>query len=161
MKLSEYDGKRIRLTTKDGEIYEGVCEYDNREYNCDSFGVDEEGLEMPGFVFYKSEVKRIEILPDGGPYGGYSGRYGLLEETAVRGGADMIEESLFSEETEHIARLVLCIEDHLALGEAGGLPPAEELLSIIRSAPPLDDADAVSQLERLTGILEKLVTQIH
>ncbi len=153
MKLTKYDGKRVRIETPDGEIFEGRCKYNNREYMECEFGFDEDCLQMPWMLFFRRDIKKIEVLPDGGLYGGYSGRYGYLEEMAVRDGADAIEEILLSEEDEHIFRLLVCIEDHLALGEAGGLPPKDELLKILRSIPKPEDDKAVSKLNDMIARL--------
>ena len=158
MKLNGFDGKRVRVVTSWGEVFEGICRYNGREYNECEFGVDEESLEMPFFQFYKKNIKRAEILPDGEPYGGYSGRYGLLEEAAVRDGTDGIGEVLLSDEEEHIYRILLCIKDHLALGEAGGLPPADELARLLRSVPAPRDQEAARLLSELSDILESKIT---
>ena len=153
MKLKKYDGKRVRITTSAGEIFEGVCEYADREYNEVLYDRDEESLQMPYFTFFKKEIKKIEELPDSGVYGGYSGKYGLLEEYAVRDGAVGIDEVLLSEQDEHIYRLLLCIEDHLDLGDAGGLPPRDELIDMLRSVPEPESEKTALLLEKL---IEKL-----
>ena len=153
MDLTKYDGKRVRIITPDGETFEGRCSYNNRDFMECEFGFDEDCLQMPWYLFFKRDIRKIEILPDGGPYGGYSGRYGYLEETVVRDGADAIEEVLLSEEDEHTCRLLLCIEDHLALGEAGGLPPKDVLLKILRSVPAPEDEKTAGELRRMTDKL--------
>ncbi|MBQ9879634.1 MAG: hypothetical protein IJM45_04275 [Clostridia bacterium] len=154
MKLSKYDNKRVRIVTPQGEIFEGVCRHNGREYTEHEFGRDEESLQLPYFLFYKRDIKKIEILPDGGPYGGYSGRYGLLEETAVCDGADAIEEVLSCEEDEHVFRLILCIEDHLALAGAGGLPDADVLSKLLSSVPGELEEKTVMEIEKTLDMIE-------
>lgn len=154
MKLSKYDNKRVRIVTKQGEIFEGICSHNSRDYTFHEFGRDEESIQLPYFLFYKKDVKKIEILPDDGPNGGYSGRYGLLEETVILDGEDAIEEVLSCEEDEHIRRLLTCIEDHLALGDAGGLPDAEVLDKLLKSVPGELDGETVRQIGKVIGINE-------
>lgn len=151
MNLKKYDDARVRLTTVWGEVFEGVCSYNSREYTEAAFGQDEESLQMPFFLFYKGDVKKIELLPDGGPYGGYSAKYGHLEETVLEEGVDGIEEILADEEYESIYRLLVCLEDRLTQGD-DRLPPAEALLRVLRDAPVPKDEKATRQLRRVLDL---------
>lgn len=155
MKLSKYDNKRVRIVTPQGEIFEGVCSHNSKDYTFHEFGKNEESVQLPYFLFYKRDIKKKEILPDEGPYGGYSGRYGLLEETAVCDGADAIEEVLSCEDDEHIRRLLLCIKDHMALPDAGGLPDAEVLDKLLKSVPGQLEEKTLEEIERLTKLNER------
>lgn len=154
MNLGKFDGKRVRIVTTDGEIFEGICCHNNREFNECEYGRNEESLDMPFFKFYKRDIAKAEILTDGGPFGGYSDRYGLLEKTAVLEGVIGMDEILTSEEDEHIYRLLLCIGDLLESGETGVLPPDDELLRLLESVPAPEDEKTARELSRVIELLK-------
>jgi hypothetical protein len=58
--LSRYDGKTIRLTTNDGEVFTGEAQAFPSGYGLDTFGVEEEGLALNGTHFFLSQIGRIE-----------------------------------------------------------------------------------------------------
>ena len=64
MKLKKYDDKLVRITTIDDEVFEGICSYNDKEYNEFEFGKKEESLQMIYFMFYKGAIKNVEILDD-------------------------------------------------------------------------------------------------
>lgn len=51
----------------DGAIFDGVCEHSSPDYCFHEYGVDEEALEIDNFIFYASQIKKIEKLPAGPP----------------------------------------------------------------------------------------------
>ena len=107
MTLNEFDDKCVRITCKNGEVFEGICIYCNEEFNEVEYGRREESLDIVNVKFYKNCIKKVESLEDHkGPYGRFSEEYGKFEEETVKDGTDSIEEVLFSEEDEHIYRLL-------------------------------------------------------
>ena len=105
MKLNKYDNKCIRLETTDGEIYEGICTFNGREYNYHEYGRDEDSLQMSYTIFYKSYIKKVKIIDS------FSSAYGKLEELVIEDDLDLVEEVLDSEEDISIYRLLQCLKD--------------------------------------------------
>ena len=104
MNLIKYDNKLVRIIDIDNNRYEGICSYNNKEFNECEYGTNEESLDITCIKFYKSNIKRVEIINE------FSNEYGSLEELIIES-TDLIEEVLESEEDEHIYRLLKCIED--------------------------------------------------
>ena len=110
MLLKRYDGKCLRITDNYGGVYEGYCYYNSKDYNFHEYGRDEDGLQMLNYLFFKSDIKKIESLEKHkGPYGKFSECYGQLEREIVEDGISSIEDILESEEDEHIYRLLICL----------------------------------------------------
>ena len=65
MRLASFDGAFVRITTADGEAFEGECVYNGAEYCEIEFGRAEESLEIDRWLFYRSEIRRVERLPEG------------------------------------------------------------------------------------------------
>jgi len=107
MNLKRYDNKCIRLVDGLGDIYEGVARHDSRDYNFHEYGKDEESIQMSHTIFFKSFIKKIEIIDS------FSDKYGLLEESLLESGMDMVDEVLTSEDDISINRLLLCLEDKI------------------------------------------------
>jgi len=124
MNLIKYDNRFIRLVDGLGDIYEGVARYDSRDYNLHEYGKEEESIhsrdynlheygkeeesiQMSHTIFFKSFIKKIEIIDS------FSDKYGLLEESIIDLGMDMVDEILTSEEDVSINRLLLCLEDKI------------------------------------------------
>ena len=107
MNLKRYDNKYIRLVDGLGDIYEGVARHDSRDYNFHEYGKDEESIQMSHTIFFKSFIKKIDIIDS------FSDKYGLLEESLIESGIDMVDEVLTSEEDISITRLLFCIEDRI------------------------------------------------
>ena len=107
MILSKYNNKLVRITDIFGDVFEGICIYNDKEYTYHEFGKNEESLQLPSMLFYKSIIKKVEVIDN------FSSPHGKLEEMVVEDGIDMIEEVFYCEEDEHIYRLLLCLEDHL------------------------------------------------
>ena len=105
--LTKYDNRFIRLVDGLGDIYEGVAHYDSRDYNFHEYGKDEESIQMSHTIFFKFVIKTIEIIDS------FSDKYGLLEESLLESGMDMVDEVLTSEEDISITRLLFCIEDRI------------------------------------------------
>ena len=107
MNLIKYDNKCIRLVDGLGDVYEGIARYDSRDYNFHEYGKDEESIQMSHTIFFKFVIKKIEIIDS------FSDKYGLLEESLLESGMDMVDEVLTSEEDISITRLLFCIEDRI------------------------------------------------
>lgn len=58
--LSRYDGRTIRLTTTDGEVFTGKAEAYPSGYGLDTFGVEEESVCIGDTFFFLSQIARIE-----------------------------------------------------------------------------------------------------
>ena len=104
MNLVKYDDKLVRITDTDNNQYEGICYYNNEEFNECEYGTNEESLDITCIKFYKSNIKKVEIIDK------FSKDYDNLEELIVKD-YDLIDEVFESEEDEHIYRLLLCIID--------------------------------------------------
>lgn len=107
MNLSKYDDKCVRIVDGLGDIYEGIARFDSKDYNFHEYGRDEESIQMSNTIFYKSFIKKIEVIDS------FSDKYGLLEESLIESGMVMIDEILTSEDDISINRLLLCIEDKI------------------------------------------------
>ena len=122
MNLKRYDNKCIRLVDGLGDIFEGVARHDSRDYNFHEYGKDEESIQMSNTIFFKSFIRKIDIIDS------FSDKYGLLEESLIESGMDMIDEVLTSEDDISINRLLLCLEDKIK-----SLPKSDrdELMNIL------------------------------
>ena len=103
MNLIKYDGKLVRITDINNDQYEGVCSYNNEEFNDCEYGTNQESLDIICIKFYKSDIKEVEIIDK------FSKDYGKFEESIIE--SDLIDEVFDSEEDEHIYRLLKYILD--------------------------------------------------
>ncbi len=62
MKLSTYDETLVRLTLKDGIIFEGVCEWFPSEYGDMEYGRNEELLQIDDWLFFKKDIRSVERI---------------------------------------------------------------------------------------------------
>ena len=114
MNLQVFDGKCVRLTTIDSEIFDGICQYNCPEYNEHEYGRGQESLQIGIYQFFREDIKDVVSLEDhNGPYGRFYDPYGYLEEQIVRDGIEDIRDTLFSEEKEHVIRLLNCLDKYL------------------------------------------------
>lgn len=107
MNLKKYDNKRVRFIDYENNIIEGISEYYTKEMADAIYGIDSECLKITCFLFRKEEINNITIIDE------FTNPYSRLEEMAVEDGMDLVDELLYSEEDEHVYRLLLCIEDKL------------------------------------------------
>lgn len=105
MSLIKYDNKLVKIMSVDNKEYEGICYYNNEEFNECEYGINEESLDITCLKFYKSNIKKVEIINK------FSEEYGELEKLIIEFGDDLIDEVFESEEDEHIYRLLRCIID--------------------------------------------------
>ena len=88
MNLKKYDNKYVRITDIEDNSYDGLCSYNDKEYNEHEYGKDEDSLQILNIVFYKSFIKNIEIIDNFN-----SNEYGPLEELIIESGVDFIEDA--------------------------------------------------------------------
>ena len=64
MKLSEYDGKLVRVMDADGNVFSGRAEYGNSDFLECEYGLDEDGIFIEDVIICNSQIKSIEdIVP--------------------------------------------------------------------------------------------------
>ena len=111
MRLKQYDGQCVRIDCVDGNVYDGICSYNDKEYNEQEYGRPEECLVMVNFLFFKSDIIAIESLENhSGPYGKFLDPFGKLEEMNVQDGLNSILDFLDCEDPEHILRMLRCLD---------------------------------------------------
>ena len=132
MNLKRYDNKFIRLVDGLGDIYEGVARHDSSDYNFHEYGKDEESIQMSHTIFFKSFIKKIDIIDS------FSDKYGLLEESLIESGMDMVDEVLTSEDDISINRLLLCLEDKI---KSLSKSDRDELMNILDTFIKYNDYD--------------------
>lgn len=107
--LGNFNGKRIRVIDQNGDDYEGIGEYLNKDYCEHEFGRREPCLQIANFNFFRSDVKDVISLKNTP----YSAPFGRIEEMNFKDGVDSIEDELFCEEDDHVFRMLNCIEEHV------------------------------------------------
>ena len=66
MKLSEYDGKYVRITDSDGNSFSGLARYGNSDFLECEWGIDEDGIFVEDVIVCNSQIESIEeIVPHG------------------------------------------------------------------------------------------------
>lgn len=60
--LSSYDERLVRLVTVYGELFIGESRSFVREYGELEFNTDEEGVQIESYVFFRSQIKRMERI---------------------------------------------------------------------------------------------------
>ena len=108
MNIKKYDNKCVKIIDTSNKIYEGICSYNSSEYNNHEYGKNEESIKILNIIFYKSDIKKIEINNNFS-----SNRYGNLELLIIDSGMDFIEDAIDYGEKIHNDRLILCIKDNL------------------------------------------------
>lgn len=133
MELDRFDAKCVRVTTGDGEVYEGTASYISPELAFHEYGeVEEEALMLFPLMFYKSDIVAVESLEDvDGPFGHFTEKYGKLELDCLEWGTDMVEEILETDDETGILRMLLCIDENLQPGS--GPISSDELACMLRS----------------------------
>ena len=150
MELRQLDGRCVRLTDRDGTVFEGVCQYDNAEYCEHAFGRAEDGLELENFLFFRSDLRSaVSLEGRSGPYGRFSAPYGVLEELNLRDGIDGVRAELESEEPEHVRRMLRCLT---ALWQTP-FPDRDAVRASLRSLA--DDAAEPDIRTLAAGLLER------
>ena len=116
--IEQFDGQCVRITDENGDVFDGICTYNNADYNEHAYGECEDGLELAYMLFYRSQIRDVQSLEEHtGPYGKFLDPYGKMEELAVEDGADSIADMLFCDYDEHVMRMLRCLEKHIAQDE--------------------------------------------
>ena len=149
--LKRYDGKCVRITDADGNVFEGICSYNGEEYDEHEFGRCEEALQLPFFLFFKSDIVSLESLEDHtGPWGKFSAPWGTLEEKAAEDGIDGITEILFCEDPAHILRMLRCLDHSLDPASGRDFPCRRDTVGALTELLESTKDDAVrEEAERL------------
>lgn len=146
-RLRRFDGKTVSLTAIDGNIFEGICEYNSRDYNYHEFGYDEDGLQMVNFLFINSNIVKIKSLEDvEGPYGHFSAPYGTLEEMNLTDDIDLLEDWYDEGDDIEVFRMLNCLEDHLVRNDR-----KREIIDVLRKLHKVNASPAVKA--RIADIL--------
>ncbi len=62
--LHRYEGKKIRVTTEDGEMITGIAESLPSGYGLHEFDRAEESVQLGDVLLFKSDIRKIEIPED-------------------------------------------------------------------------------------------------
>ena len=106
--MEKYDNKKIRIIDIDGDIFEGIGDYYTSEMSDAIYGINEECIKMSNTLFFKPDIKKIEVIDD------FTDKYGYLEESIINEDIDLVEDILETNNDISIYRLLLCIEDNLS-----------------------------------------------
>ena len=60
--LERYDGKLIRITTEDGDVFTGEAEFLPSGYGLVEFDRAEESIRIDGVQIFHSEIRKIKVL---------------------------------------------------------------------------------------------------
>lgn len=131
MKLSLYDDKCVRITLRDGCVFEGSCKYNSDEFNLAELGIGEDSLEISGWLFKNSEIRSVEVVDESNPF---QSPFGTIEEETVSDGSDAIYDVLSSEEPVNAERLLNCLEHRLANGGVIPLPAGDQIAEVLQNA---------------------------
>ena len=92
MDLKRFDGKCVRITTLSREVYEGIVSYCGADCVFHEYGKHQEALLLTPILFCKNDISDVRSLENvNGPFGHFSGKYGLLEMKCPEWGTDMME----------------------------------------------------------------------
>lgn len=62
MRLSDLDGKFVRIITKYEGIFEGECQYENRDFCEVEIGLDGDALSIDRWFFTRKEILSAEVI---------------------------------------------------------------------------------------------------
>ena len=62
--LNRYQNKKIKVTTQDGAEFTGTADVFPSGYGLHEFDRAEEGIQLDDVIVFKSDIRRIEELPD-------------------------------------------------------------------------------------------------
>ena len=52
MRLSDYDNQTVRITLKDGMVFEGYAVHNSADYDFHEFGRNEQSLQIDDWLFF-------------------------------------------------------------------------------------------------------------
>lgn len=153
MDLSAFDDQCVRVTLKDGSVFEGACQYNCAEFNEAELGLDEDGLEIAHRLFLRSEIEKVEQIDENHPF---LAPFGAIEEDTIREGIDLIGDVLISEEPRNAERLLRCLRHHLTQPDDDALPDRPALIAALEEALCFPANEPVFDLIReLLALLSK------
>ena len=62
MELFAYDKKYVRITEKDGLIFEGIADVRPSEYGLHEFGREEESVSLGRYQIFAGDIRAIKLL---------------------------------------------------------------------------------------------------
>ena len=62
--LHRYQDKELRITAEDGAVFTGIAEVFSSGYGLHEFDREEEGIQLDDVILFKSDIRRIEELPE-------------------------------------------------------------------------------------------------
>ena len=144
--LKKYDGLCVRIIDSNGDAFDGICSHNSEEYDEHEYGRCEESLQIENFLFFKRDIKEIQSLEENsGPHGRFLDPYGKLEIMTVEDGIDSIEDVLFSEEDEHVIRLLNCLEEYLDPNSGLEVSDHEEIIKALRKLLEVNSNIAIQE----------------
>ena len=151
MRLKQYDGQCVRIDCVDGNVYDGICSYNDKEYDEQEYGRPEECLVMVNFLFFKSDIVAIESLENHtGPYGKFLDPFGKLEEMNVQDGLNSILDFLDCEDPEHILRMLRCLDYYFAPQNHCEFPCRDEAyIALMKLEDVTDDETIKAETRRV------------
>ena len=60
--LKRYDNTTVRIRTKFGEVIEGACEWNDREYCREEWGIDDDCLRIRDYMIAAEIIESVELL---------------------------------------------------------------------------------------------------
>ena len=155
MRLKQYDGQCVRIDCVDGNVYDGICSYNDKEYNEQEYGRPEECLVMVNFLFFKSDIIAIESLENhSGPYGKFLDPFGKLEEMNVQDGLNSILDFLDCEDPEHILRMLRCLDYYFDPKNHSEFTCRDEVYNALLKLEDVTDDESIKAETR--RVLDKL-----
>ena len=161
MDLWQFNDKHVRITCLDGAVYEGIASHNSADYDEHEFGNYEEGLQLPGMLFYAGDIASVESLEDreDGPWGKFSEPFGRLEEESLfdpDGDPVLACEILDCEDPEHVLRMMRCIGYYLGPDKGRTIPGKEKIIDQLKVLVKYsDDPEIVDFAAKLISALEK------
>ena len=64
MDLLPYDGKLVRISDDNGDVFEGLAEHYSADYNMHEYGWDEDGLMIDNWLFLEKDIKEVKVIEE-------------------------------------------------------------------------------------------------
>ena len=105
MNLKKYDNKLLKIIDTNNKVFEGYSLFNSKEYNFHEYGVNEDSIQILDYIFYKSNIKKVDIIKEKE----FNKSYSQIELTALEEGLDSVNELL---DSDNINRMINCINDN-------------------------------------------------
>lgn len=63
--MKPLDGQWLRVTDREGLVFEGLCEVEGAEYCLHAYGRAEDALNIDGWLFYAGDIQKAEVVEPG------------------------------------------------------------------------------------------------